>query len=147
MGIGENVANLHEGFQIEIPSTFVPWIIKESVMFDLFNKKISKVTSGYYVLKNTVSLGGLKCNIGFHFNKTTETLRKIEFFREIKLPHAKSFEEFQTYFEKSYGKPSESNKGTEGFNDYIWDIGADVKIFHNIFDRFGLEEHMYIEKT
>ena len=73
-------------------------------------------------------------------------ISELEFFRK-EYPNLKeSFEEFQSYFEKSFGKPTFSKLEKSGFTYNEW-ILQDIRIFHYVIDRFGPEEHMRIRKT
>jgi hypothetical protein len=121
--------------------------IDEKELTELFNEHpLKHVTTGYYTT-NCTSLTGLSCMLGFHFDpRWNGRLNELEFFRTNYDDQRKSFNEFQEYFEKTFGKPNESAKGTEGFDSYAWKI-EDVQIVHYVFDRFGPEEHMRIMKT
>lgn len=84
--------------------------------------------------------------LGFHFEpRKNGILKELEFFRTDYSNQQKSFDDFQSHFEKSFGKPTSSTKGNEGFNNYEWNFN-EVQIVHFVFDRFGPEEHMRIKK-
>ena len=138
--------NLTHGFKIDKPDIFVPWDIDEKALTNLFERyKIKQVTTGYYTAQ-CCSLDNLNCMIGFHFEpRTNGKLNELEFFRIKYDDQKKSFDEFQSNFEKEFGQPTRYSMGTEGYNNYTWQIG-NVQILHYIFDRFGLEEHMRIKR-
>ncbi|HMJ46600.1 MAG TPA: hypothetical protein VK498_04690 [Ferruginibacter sp.] len=136
--------DINKGFQIDEPNLFIPWGIEEMKLTNLFiSKKLTHVTTGYYTT-TCKSLNGLDCELGFHFApRFNGHLKELEFFRRNYDDPKKSFDDFQSYFEKQFGEPTYSRKGSEGFNDYKWVIG-NTEIIHNVFDRFGPEEHMRI---
>lgn len=138
--------DIDKGFQIDQPNIFVPWDIDENTLTDLFKgQKLKHVTTGYYTI-NCTSLDSLNCMIGFHFDpRSNGRLNELEFFRMNYDNQQKSFDEFQNAFTNSFGQPSSTTKGNEGFNNYEWRLN-NVQIVHYVFDRFGPEEHMRIKK-
>jgi hypothetical protein len=138
--------NIQTGFQIDNPKIFVPWDINEQALINLFNgHELKKVTKGYYTT-NCVSLNGLTCMLGFHFESNEKIrLNELEFFRLDYSDQQKYFNEFQSHFVNAFGSPSKITKGNEGFNSYVWTLG-NIEIVHYVFDRFGPEEHMRIKK-
>lgn len=137
---------INKGFKIDKPDAFVNWHINEIELATLFlGYELKHVTTGYYTT-NCSSLNGLNCMLGFHFEpRKNGTLKELEFFRTDYSNQQKSFDDFQSHFEKSFGKPTSSTKGNEGFNNYEWNFN-EVQIVHFVFDRFGPEEHMRIKK-
>ncbi len=137
--------DISKGFQIDNPNILVSWDIDEKILIDLFQgNKLKHVTTGYYTT-NCTSLNGLNCMIGFHFEpRKNGKLKELEFFRESYSNQQESFDNFQTHFENSFGKPNNSSKGNDGFNNYSWRIN-NIQIFHYVYDRFGSEEHMGIK--
>ena len=156
-GFGQTIAKLpsidtklrndiDKGFQISSPNIFVPWDIDEKTLTELFiGQKLKHVTSGYYTASCT-SLDNLKCTIGFHFEpRTNGQLNELEFFRNENMDQQKSFNDFQRCFSQSFGEPTITTKGYDGFNNYEWRLD-NIQIVHFVFDRFGPEEHMRIKK-
>lgn len=141
------VMDISEGFQIEAPDVFVPWGIYESDLRGLLGSHgLRHVTHGYYTL-SCVSLGGLAHELGFHlYPRSSGMLNELEFFRRSYENQKASFDEFQKHFEISFGKPTKEQMGTEGFPSYLWNLEG-ARIVHYVIDRFGLEEHMRIQKT
>jgi hypothetical protein len=136
------------GFQLDDPNLFIPWDITQKKLIDLFQgHELKQVTNGYFTT-SCISLGGLHHRLGFHFEpQKSNTLKKIEFFRDDYSDLEFSFNEFQKFFENQFGYPSKSYpKSQEGFYSYEWIIKNKIKIYHFIFDRFGLEERLYIER-
>jgi len=138
---------INEGFKIDKPDIFIPWGTDEQTLKNLFKEySLKRVTTGYYTAE-CISLGELKCIIGFHFDPRLKgKLIELEFFRIDYNDQRKSFNEFQHSFEKVFGQPTSITKGNEGFNNYQWLLN-EVQIIHHIYDRFGPEEHMRIRKN
>jgi hypothetical protein len=90
-------------------------------------------------------LGGLECQLGFHYRGEHGDLSLLEFFRDAYLDPAASFQEYQEAFEAAFGPPTESRAGTEGFPAYRWLVPG-AEILHQVVDRFGPEEHMRIRR-
>ena len=132
------------GFQIDEPYVFIPWSLSVERVTEFFLlHPISRITEKYYVMYNVRVLKSLKCNIGLHFG---DTLNRIEFFRDEYNDIIKSYDEFQNAFESVFGKPNMQKRGSEGFNDNQWIIADKVRIIHNITERFGITEYLYIER-
>lgn len=138
---------INKGFKIDKPDVFVNWDINEIELKTLFREyELKQVTTGYYTT-NCSSLNGLNCILGFHFEpRKNGILKELEFFRTDFSNKKKSFDDFQIHFEKSFGKPTNSTRGNEGFNNYVWNF-KEVQIVHFVYDRFGPEEHMRIKKS
>jgi len=139
--------DINKGFRIDNPGAFIPWDIDEGKLISILGERLHNVTDGYYVLSSCESLGGLKHELGFHFiPRKKGKLRSLEFFRRSYPDQQASFEEFQDYFEKEFGPPTKTTQGSEGFPSHEWRLNK-VTIKHYIFDRFGPEEHMEIERN
>ena len=137
--------DLTKGFQIDNPNIFVPWNIDGKGLKEIFKAhELIRVTAKYYTTSCS-SLNGLKCILGFHL-ETNGRLSELEFFRTDYSDQQKSFDEFQKYFVNAFGNPTKTSKGSEGLNDYEWNLGK-VQIVHFVYDRFGPEEHMRIKFT
>jgi hypothetical protein len=138
--------NIQEGYKIDEPDIFITWDIDEQTLTEKLNGHDFKhVTTGYYTIP-CKSLNGLSCMLGFHFEpRKNGILSELEFFRTDYSDQKKSFNDFQTHFEKEFGKPTSKSDGNEGFKNYAWNFES-VQIVHYVFDRFGPEEHMRIKK-
>lgn len=92
------------------------------------------------------SIGTRIRKVGPAFNSKREgKLRELEFFREAYPILRESYDDFQSHFEKTFGKPfCTENKDSE-FRHYEWQF-KDVNIYHYVIDRFGPEEHLRITK-
>ena len=139
--------NIAEGFSIEQPDLFVPWNISEAELRRIFTgNRLCEVTRGYFTT-SCVSLGGLSHELGFHFHpRAGGVLLELEFFRRAYPDQAASYHEFQRHLESTFGKPTTTTPGSEGFPTHAWKLPR-VRIGHYIFDRFGPEEHVRIEHT
>jgi len=103
------------------------------------------VTRGYFTI-SCVSLGGLHHELGFHFlPRGGDHLHEFEFFRRSYPDQVASYREFQKHFEHAFGPPTRSTPGTEGYSRHEWEAPG-ARIIHFVQDRFGLEEHMRIER-
>jgi hypothetical protein len=133
--------NVSEGFQIEIPNTFVRWGISESeLIVTLSAAQPRHVTAGYYTIE-CVSLGGLRHKLGFHFEpRVNGRLVELEFFRnENNYPGlASSFKEFQEHLEATFGTPTSKDASMSMFT-WSW---RNTALKHFIQERFGPEEYV-----
>ena len=137
--------DLRTAFTIEDPAVAVPWGASEEQFLELVaSASPHRVTGGYITLPVRV-LGGLKCTLGFHF-RAGGRLSELEFFRKAYPDQRASYDEFQRHFEKEFGPPSYTANGSEGFESHSWDLPG-ARIVHYVFDRFGPEEHMRIQRV
>ncbi len=138
--------DISRGFQIEQPEIFVPWKISETDLRQLFDgQALRHVTDGYFTI-HCASLGGLSHELGFHFHpRGGGVLFELEFFRKSYADLSASYQDFQRHLEATFGQPTLTTPGTEGFPSHVWrPSGADV--VHFVQDRFGPEEHVSIKK-
>ncbi len=138
--------DISRGFQIEHPEIFVPWKISETDLQQLFGaQQLRHVTAGYFTT-HCISLGGLTHELGFHFHpRGGGVLIELEFFRGSYLDLSASFQDFQRHLEATFGQPTLTTPGSEGFPSHTWrPSGADI--VHYVLERFGPEEHVRIKK-
>jgi hypothetical protein len=145
--------DISRGFQISAPAIFVPWLADEAEITRLLaGSGIKKVTTGYYTLE-CEPLVGLRCLLGFHLHATGK-FTELEFFRRSYDDLKGSFGDFQRHFESAFGEPTykvdgsfeyPAEVGSIGFPRSEWKLSG-ARIVHYIFDRFGPEEHMRIQK-
>ena len=138
--------NLVRGFKLYAPDKLIPWRLRDLELEDLLDgHPLKKIKKEYYTL-SCEPLTGLHCVVGFHLYKYG-VLSELELFMNLRsfdeLP--KSYEAFQTHFEAEFGSPTKTEKGNEGFPSHEWLVPG-ARITHFVFDRFGPEEHMRIEK-
>jgi hypothetical protein len=137
--------DLRAAFPIEDPPVSVPWGATEEQLVQLLaSASPRRVTRGYVTLPVQV-LGGLNCMLGFHF-RDSGRLSELEFFRTAYPDQQASFDEFQRYFEQALGPPSRTEAGDQGFPLHEWRLPG-ARVVHYVFDRFGPEEHMRIQRV
>jgi hypothetical protein len=138
--------NIAQGLKVDNPDVFVPWNIPEDKLEELLGKYgLRHITRGYYAI-SCETLGGLKHELGFHFEpRENGQLKELEFFRKIYESQIVSYNEFQQYFEKEFGLPTKTMSGIKGFASHEWILDR-IKIIHCVDERFTLEEHMRIIK-
>jgi hypothetical protein len=136
-----------QGFKIEQPEALVPWGISETEFERDFGALgLRRVTHGYFTT-HCVSLRGLPHELGFQFYpRGAVGLNELEFFRSSPRSLEISFQEFQRHLEATFGKPTITTQGQEGFPFHRWQLsGADV--VHFVIQRFGPEEHVRIKTS
>lgn len=146
-----NTIDIERGFQLETPEVFVPWDITEKDLANLLGRSLRRTAHGHYVI-SCISLGGMKHELGFHFDSDGDgRLKSLTFFRKKYASTRESYDDFQRRFEEAFGAPSSSaaskgeNSDDLGFPCHTWRFNG-VKIRHHIFERFGPEEHMVIQR-
>ena len=137
--------DLKAGFQLEIPRLFIPWSVTQAELRGLLGPHgLREVTRGYFTLA-CESLGGMRHELGFHFqSRDSDRLHELEFFRRTS-DLAASYRDFQTHFEAAVGPPTWTSPGAEGFPQSEWVVPGAV-IVHYVIDRFGPEEHMRVRR-
>lgn len=143
-----NRIDILKGLQIDEPMIFIPWDMDENTFIDKFKGHgASLVVEKYYFVKGVTVLGESHCNIGVYFDKT---IRKVGISRdnyEGYNDYINSFAAFQAVLIKAFGKPSRRERVLNDFEDCEWKISDNITIRHYVMDRFGLEEHLYIEHS
>ena len=138
--------DISRGFHIEQPDLFIPWKVSETELQRLFDgQQLRHVAQGYFTTRCT-SLGGLSHELGFHFHpRGGGVFIELEFFRTSYADQAGSYQEFQRHLEYTFGQPTTTTPGAEGFPSHTWRFhGAEV--VHFVYDRFGPEERVRIKK-
>lgn len=134
------------GFQIERPGVFIHWGISERQLQQVLSGEptLRRVTDGYWVIECT-SLNRLRHKMGFHFGPRVDgRLIELEVFENELSYGSESFSLFQRHLEETFGSPTETHPGTEGFPSHRWSLdGADV--LHFVRDHFGPEENVRIK--
>jgi hypothetical protein len=102
------------------------------------------VTKRYYVLSDVASIAGTAHELGFHFSALGE-LAQFEVFRRSYGDLVASYTEFQENLEQALGAPTLREYGSEGFDRCVWQRPG-VEVLHEIMDRFGPEEHVWITR-
>ncbi len=143
-----NQTDILKGLQIDEPMIFLPWDIDENGFIDMFkNHNMSLVVEKYYFVRDVTIFDNSHCNIGVTFDKM---IRKVGISRnnyEGYDAYVKSFAEFQIALIREFGQPNKLEKALNDFESCEWRISDSIKIYHYVMDRFGLEEHLYIEHS
>lgn len=139
--------DLVRGFQLELPQLLVPWDISERQLQDLFTgMDLRRVTDGYFV-GSCKTLGGLSHKLGFHFApRTNGTLAEFEFFDNGHPDLKSSYQAFQPHLEITFGTPTLTSAGTEGFDSHVWLLPGG-KVSHSVQEHFGPAEYVRIERS
>src|SRR5262249_44708452 len=104
------------------------------------------VTEGYLTTHCT-SLSGLSHELGFHFDpRHNGRLVEFEFFSSSYPDLASSYQAFQRHLEETFGPPTLTVPGSEGYLSHTWNFPG-TEIVHYVLDRFGPEEHVRIRKA
>ncbi|HTU50009.1 MAG TPA: hypothetical protein VMF56_05405 [Acidobacteriaceae bacterium] len=138
--------DISRGFHIEQPDILIPWGISEAELEKLFDGlDLRRVTNGYFVT-HCDSLSGLSHELGFHFDlRAGSILRELEFFGGNFTDNSSSFQTFQQHLEATFGQPTTTLPGTEGFPSYTWLLDG-CEIVHYVRKRFGPEELVRIKR-
>jgi hypothetical protein len=134
------------GFQLEQPQMLVRWGISEEQLQRLFpESELHRVTDGYFVSRCT-SLCGLTHKVGFHFApRLNGSLVEFELFGNGYAYPEASYQEFQSHLVTTFGAPTVTSQGTEGFPSHMWRI-KNVQIIHEVREHFGPAEYVRITK-
>jgi hypothetical protein len=133
------------GFQLEQPQVLVRWGISEDQLQIIFTgMNLRRVTNGYFVTP-CKSLGGLSHMLGFHFTPRIDgTLVEFEFFGTEHPDLKTSYQAFQHHLETTFGPPTVTSGGTEGFDSHVW-LFPGAKVMHYVQEHFGPAEYVRIE--
>ena len=135
---------LSAGFALEDPPVALMWGASPEECRGALGRRVCEVSPRYLVVSSAISLAGLTCEIGLHFD-ARDRLRELEFFRTSQEDPRASYHGFQRHFEAAFGTPTTTVPGPDGFADHHWLLGP-VEIEHRVFDRFGPEEHMRVRR-
>ncbi|HEY2330130.1 MAG TPA: hypothetical protein VGI63_10005 [Verrucomicrobiae bacterium] len=143
--------DITRGFQVEQPDLFIPWKISPSQLQRIFDGGALRRVGQDYFTTSCTSLGGLSHELGFHFHRLffglfgPSRLMDLEFFRTSPPALAASYQEFQRHLEGTFGKPTRSFPGTEGFDTHLWELPG-IRIGHSIYERFTVGQSVRITK-
>lgn len=157
LGVIATRMDISRGFQIEQPDLFIPWKISRSRLRRIFSDRTLRCISEAYFTTACTSLGGLSHELGFHFHRMffglfgPSRLMDLEFFRrpqpdvDVSSDIAASYQLFQRHLETTFGKPTRSFPGTEGYDTHLWELPG-VRIGHSIYERFTVGQSVRITK-
>jgi hypothetical protein len=138
--------DLSRGLQLEQPNIFIPWEISEDDLRRLFQGQPLKLVTNGYFTTHCISLRGVSHELGFHFRgRDGGALLEFEFFRGSYMDLAASFQEFQQHLEETFGPPTHTESGTEGFPSYTWQMEG-AEIVHFVQEHFGPAESVRIRR-
>jgi hypothetical protein len=134
------------GFQLEKPQVLVGWGISEEQLQELFRgSELRRVKDGYFFIRCT-ALCGLSHNVGFRFiPRINGSLVAFELAGNGCGSLEDSYREFQNHLETTFGRPTDTSLGAEGFPTNIWHI-EDIQIIHAVQEHFGPAEQLRITK-
>jgi hypothetical protein len=104
------------GFQLEKPQVLVGWGISEEQLQELFRgSELRRVKDGYFFIRCT-ALCGLSHNVGFRFiPRINGSLVAFELAGNGCGSLEDSYREFQNHLETTFGRPTDTSLGAEGF--------------------------------
>jgi hypothetical protein len=138
--------DLSKGFQMEEPNVFVPWDTTEAQFQQTFERlHLRQVKHGYYTTRCT-SLSGLSLELGFVFYPSgSGRLVELGFSCSSCPDLPTSYDVFQRHLEKTFGPPTLTSPGSEGFLSHAWTF-PEVEIVHYVQEHFGPAEYVRIQK-
>jgi hypothetical protein len=143
---GDQVMDIRQAFAIEDPLISLPWGIGlRELQASLPGVRLQRVTHFDHVLPVTV-LGGLQCMLALRFGGPQAGLSALELFRASNRRRRAGFAEFQQHLEASFGPPTSTQPGLQGFPTHHWRLPGGVEIEHYAMDRFGPEAHACIRR-
>jgi len=136
--------DLSKGFQIEEPNVFVPWDTTEAQFQQTFERlHLRHMKHSYYTTRCT-SLAGLSLHLMFVFYPMG--LGELRFGGNSCPDLDTSYDVFQRHLEETFGPPTLTTPGSEGYLDHTWVFhGAEVR--HYVSEHFGPAEYVIIQKT
>jgi hypothetical protein len=139
--------DLSKGFQIEEPSVFIPWDTPETQFLEGFKGLHLRLVKRGYFTTHCTSLQGLSHDLGFHFRpRENGRLVELEFFSSSYSDLATSYREFQRHLEATFGQPTTTAPGSEGYLSHTWrSPGAEV--VHHVVEHFGPAEYIRIKRA
>ena len=136
--------DISKGFQIEEPNVFVPWGTPEAQFQQRFEGLQLRRLSDGYLTTHCTSLSGLSLELGFLFNRTGQLL-EIQFLCSSCPDLNTSYEVFQRHLEETFGSPTLTSPGDEGYPDHTWTFPG-VVVRHYVSEHFGPAESVRIQK-
>lgn len=138
--------DLSKGFQIEEPEVFVSWDTTETQFQQTFERlHLRQVNYGYYTTHCT-ALSGMSLDLGFHFHwPNLGGLVAFEFYCASCPDLPTSYELFQRHLEETFGPPTLTSPGSEGYLDHTW-VFHGAEIVHYVSEHFGPAEYVRIKR-
>ncbi len=147
-----NGGTLEDGLRLEEPDVWIRWGASVTeVLNALTHSGLSepqRVTAGYYT-SSCRALGGLKVQVGFHFEPESDAgvLQELELFDNGEREIERSYRLFHEKLVQQFGNPMREEPGPlgESMPNCEWRVGS-VSVMHYVMDRFGPEEHLRIRR-
>jgi len=137
--------DISKGFQIEEPNVFVPWDTTEAQFQQTFERlHLLQGKYGYYATTTRcTALSGFSVGLGFQF--WPQGLAELQFGSNSCPDLDTSYELFQRHLEATFGPPTLTRPGDEGYPDHTWTfLGVEVR--HYVSEHFGPAESVRIQK-
>jgi hypothetical protein len=135
---------LSKGFQIEEPHVFVPWDTPETQFMDGFEGLHLRLVKHGYFITHCTALSGLSVALGFLFYP--QGLVELRFSCSSCPDLDTSYDVFQRHLEETFGPPTLTSPGSEGYLSHTWVFHRAV-IRHYVSEHFGPAEHVIIQRT
>jgi hypothetical protein len=143
---------LDKGFPLEAPDVSIRWGASVTDLVTAFTERgfsePRRVTPGYYTAV-CQALGGLKVQVGFHFEPQSDEgrLGELEIFDNGEREIERSYRLFHERLVQQFGVPTREDRGPlgESMPNCEWRSGS-TTVMHYAMDRFGPEEHLRIRK-
>jgi hypothetical protein len=136
--------DISKGFQIEEPTVFVPWDTTEAQFQQTFDRlHLRHMRHNFYTTRCT-SLSGLLVDVMFVFYP--QWLGQLRFSITFRPNLENSYDVFQRDLEETFGPPTLTTPGSEGYLDQTWVFhGAEIR--HYVSEHFGPAEYVIIQRT
>jgi hypothetical protein len=139
-----NLHTLVDGFTTEDPALLIPWGLSRKDLIRLLEPHgLKQVTPDVYALSCT-ALNGIPLKLSFRFDShygKQKYLLSLDRIDQCDLRG--SFEEFQRHLEATFGEPTTTKNGEEGFTDYEWRLGI-YSVTHGVYEFHELREAVLI---
>ena len=142
--------DIENGLLLEDPPTTVRWEITCEDLVRALGNAVREVAANCYLGGPFRLYRDKLCRIGFHFDN--DHLSAFELYWSDEGDLSKSFAEFQQWLEATFGPPTRRSDPdptkidlSAGYSHFDWEVGP-VLIKHYVLDRFGPEEHVWIDK-
>ncbi len=139
-----NLHSLNNGFTTEDPALLIPWGLSRKDLLRLLQPHgLKQVMPDVYALSCT-ALNGFALKLSFHFDsRYGEQKYLLSLDRIDQCELRGSFEEFQRHLEATFGEPTTTKNGEEGFPDYNWMLGI-YSVTHGVYEFHALREAVLI---
>lgn len=130
--------SLDEGFPLEDPPVLIPWGLSQNDLRELFDEyDLRQIALDTYEIECT-AFNGLRLKLYIHFDERRYRDKKytLSFLRVDHGNVHEDFEEFQRHLEETFGTPTTTAPGEDGFPYHRWELGV-YDASHVVIDRHG----------